>query len=607
MKEIVFRCPRCTSEIKVSKELAGTQIHCLSCYQKLTVPDQSSRSIQDASPEDLYAVDLVPTDVRDMKDRFDYHTILCPRCRSSIAIKSDQVGTTVQCPDCDKNFLVEKSFIQKRANNPFDRNIERKEEKPIEVYGVSPDRDYTREQGIPVPPLQNQNKANIPVYCPLCETLAYVRADQMGKKIRCSDCGREFTVRSRSIAVSSSEPTTLHYEGGSTYSLSGENPGKGKDPNKDLVRVICRRCGTVMYAPKSMIGQTKSCPDCDYENPIVGKTEEEILLEQKIQPKIQEGYGVSSPNVEDRPAAFPKRSILLHRNTDDEDDEEDDEEWGSSQGSRIKREVLPGVTARREGDRIILETPKPPRCAMIRGVFRPLLDGEVWRRLLILSILDGIILALVATFLVPVFASGEVQGIGAIIIIPVLALTCVPLIFTLWLFSVLLMSLFLSGTNGEKKVEEWVEESLGGGILLAFWMIGTGFISIAPGMGILFFQPDLDPLIRLFIICSSFIILFPFLFLCIMQTEGSSLTRNISLSFLNRTGSWITFIFMSLILISPILFFPRLDHNETTFWIVFGLCFHFLPVIYMILLGRLAWIITSENQPTTKRKKSIRS
>ncbi|MDO5579999.1 MAG: hypothetical protein Q4G69_02595 [Planctomycetia bacterium] len=599
--EIVFRCPRCTSEVKVSKDLAGTKIYCLSCYQELTVPDQSSRSIQDAPPDELYAVDLVPTDVRDMKDRFDYHTILCPRCRSSIAVKTDQIGTTVQCPDCERRILVEKSLFEKRAANPFDRNIEKKEERPAEVYGVSPDKDYSKEEGLSIPPAADKKEARIPVYCPLCETLVYVRPDQKDKKIRCAECGREFIARPRTASSSPLGPSAVNYEGGSTYSLSGEIPVPKIDPNKDLVRVICRRCGTVMYAPQSMIGQTKKCPDCDYENPIVGKTEEERLLEQKIQPKVQEGYGVHAPNAETRPSPFPKRSILLHRNTD-EDEDEDEEEITSAARKRGKKEVLPGITARREGDHVVLETEGPPRFAMINGVFRPLLDGELWRKLFLLFILDAIIFALVFLFLVPVFASGEVIGLGAIIIIPIIAGTCVPLVFTLWLFSGILISLFLSGSNGERKIEEWSDEGVGGGILLALWMIGTGFLALAPGM-LVYLIPEINPLYGFTAACGSFIILFPFFFLCFMQTEGSSLVQNLFASFQTCFGVWISFMIMSLFLITPLFLFTILDYREQLFWIILYFCFHVLPLFYMILLGRLAWIITFRSRPKKKKKK----
>lgn len=325
-KVICFRCSYCTSQVEAPAAKTGQKMRCPACYHELTVPAKSSAPLTDVDPSMLYAVDVVPTDVRSAPQRFQYYDFQCPVCRSSLALNKEDIGKDYECPECGTVTFVPESVLQQKQKSPF-------EEKPQElssakdlygldisgIKGVFLDGkgqkiDPTGTDQRPVGPSAGQ----FSVYCPLCETLQYVTRDKIGTRVRCPECERDFMVFAPADKEKKpNSAATLSFEGSDVYGISGDGgpmpgiasniPGQAdstspkvqsakirdleKDPN--LVPVVCKLCGTRMYVSVSMIGKTKKCPDCDTETlvqaPVIAP-EQNVL----IQPSVSENdvYGI---------------------------------------------------------------------------------------------------------------------------------------------------------------------------------------------------------------------------------------------------------------------------------------------------------------------------
>lgn len=313
---IRFRCTRCTHALKVKARFAGRKVYCPACYQELTVPAKSDPDRRSASPDRLYGVDTLPRDTRLMADRFAFAAVDCSLCGTKIAVRESDIGTNVECPDCGtlvsvtREKLSAKNDYLTRLNAqsaPVDSSAKAKID-PNNVYGV--DADYQ-------PPDRSEEilpeKKKFAVHCPLCDTLQYAGESQIGTKFRCPDCETEFVVR-KSFEPKPTAPTAggLHFEGGTVYGIASEsrtllsqadrhalesNPAE----NPNLLAVVCRLCGTLMYAPKEEVGRRKQCPDCGTETLIEEPNAEKKSADEIIEPTFSGGYGVENiPSPEER-------------------------------------------------------------------------------------------------------------------------------------------------------------------------------------------------------------------------------------------------------------------------------------------------------------------
>ena len=324
-----FRCSRCTRSLKVKAGMAGRKLYCPACFQELTVPTESEAPRTSADPSRLYGVDAAPRDVRQMSDRFEYAGVNCPLCGTKIAVLPKDVGTQVECPDCGTMVSVTEEILKERkktlselnrSDAPIDPNAKR-EIDPSQIYGVSlsdTPSDLVDALGHKIDPNDNRPKFRsvvhenrFAVYCPLCATMQYVRVDQVGETIICPDCERPFPIyKPVELEPKAHSTGAINFEGGTSYGLAGEIPPGGAslnassseaarfyDPSADpnLIPVVCKLCGTLMHAPKSMIGQKKKCPDCETETLIAEPKQEKTVNDERIEPVFTGGYGVEEP------------------------------------------------------------------------------------------------------------------------------------------------------------------------------------------------------------------------------------------------------------------------------------------------------------------------
>ena len=102
----------------------------------------------------------------------------------------------------------------------------------------------------------------------------YGRPDQVGKKVKCPDCGA--TDRSSSAAEPKQKNIPAALEGEQYELWDADDQPLPSDiwrAQPKYIAVQCRVCATLMYANENQVGQTIACPDCGTKH--VGAAEAE--------------------------------------------------------------------------------------------------------------------------------------------------------------------------------------------------------------------------------------------------------------------------------------------------------------------------------------------
>ena len=294
-----FRCPFCTSKLRVAQSMAGRQYLCPYCFHKIPVPEQSSLPLEETDPSQIYSVDS-SSDLWQKKQN-EFISVLCPRCRSIIAVSKNSHNKTILCPDCEKEIDVEENLLDK-YREMIGQKKSYSVEQPKETYEISD--QWTPETAEKEATAQDDS---FPVYCPVCHTMQYARPEQVGCTVKCPDCFFEFKVIRTREAPRPKIERTSQYEGNDSYAIEGESTSPSN--SDENIRVICERCGTIVYQPAEKIGQMSRCPDCEHETLIRPITEEKRWEKEKIQPRDTGVYGVqqdtTSPSAPNESKAAP--------------------------------------------------------------------------------------------------------------------------------------------------------------------------------------------------------------------------------------------------------------------------------------------------------------
>jgi DNA-directed RNA polymerase subunit RPC12/RpoP len=103
----------------------------------------------------------------------------------------------------------------------------------------------------------------IAVECRVCQTQMYGRPDQVGKEVKCPDCGARTVVPPPPPPKRKNIPAALE---GEQYELWDTDeqplPSQLAAAQPTYIAVRCKHCDTLMYATEKQAGQTIACPDC---------------------------------------------------------------------------------------------------------------------------------------------------------------------------------------------------------------------------------------------------------------------------------------------------------------------------------------------------------
>lgn len=160
----------------------------------------------------------------------------CPRCMSSLKSPPNLAKSKHRCPRCQ--LVIE---------------VPEQSRKPVKADGYGLQHDAG--------PRPTAQPAYIPVICHVCHTRMYGAPEQIGQALVCPDCGTATVVQP---PTGSPHPAAKHVTLEEYPLLDEVHPAAGDRHayEKSLIRVMCDRCNTMMYAEANQVGQKLICPDC---------------------------------------------------------------------------------------------------------------------------------------------------------------------------------------------------------------------------------------------------------------------------------------------------------------------------------------------------------
>ncbi len=143
----------------------------------------------------------------DGQNQTRYRTVRCPICQTSVAVRDDDLGKTLVCPDCDtkidvpidlpynetryeKRYYNEERLRQDKLFSPL-RNPNRE---GIDLDAANVYRLGASENGTPDVEATRRSFQFRIVECPLCNTGVAVTRAELGRTLVCPDCGTKYDV-----------------------------------------------------------------------------------------------------------------------------------------------------------------------------------------------------------------------------------------------------------------------------------------------------------------------------------------------------------------------------------------------------------------------------
>lgn len=276
---------------------------------------------------------------------FQFRSFHCPICFANIAIRREQAGQKLVCPDClseivaptDLNFdsqteYEERYFNEEKrkrdellspARNPNRIGLDLS---ASNVYGVS---QSTEE------PAQSDESFYVAIRCAVCGTIMQVPRAELGAKVRCPDCFTEVIARDDKTngvessterkrreeekkkrdelysparnpnregidfgahdvyGVSDVQQASAPQSASSASPAPSAPPKEAKRPKSVLYPVRCRVCETIMHVPRERLGQEVTCPDCGSVTiASAALKEQRETIDAKFQPRDRGTYGI---------------------------------------------------------------------------------------------------------------------------------------------------------------------------------------------------------------------------------------------------------------------------------------------------------------------------
>jgi len=140
--------------------------------------------------------------------------------------------------------------------------------------------------------------------CPYCRATILIPADRAEEEVRCKKCAEKVPIMLLNLRASSARQIVSQTNTADTAAAETEERRKEPAPAAPPaeVRVICRLCGTIVYAPVADVGKEVQCPDCESMNvippPPKPKKKVEIQLEEEDTFRLHEGVDQLDPNSE---------------------------------------------------------------------------------------------------------------------------------------------------------------------------------------------------------------------------------------------------------------------------------------------------------------------
>jgi DNA-directed RNA polymerase subunit RPC12/RpoP len=459
--------------------------------------------------------------------------VACPNCSAQYDFPAEFAGKRGQCAKCGKSFTV------------------------------------------PGPAQSPAKRAEMPAYigleCHLCGTRFYGGPDQVGKPLKCPDCGARTVVPPPPPPKKKNIPAAME---GDQYELW--EPDVDRLPREMVahqpkyIAVPCHKCDTLMYATEKQIGETIDCPDCgrSYVVPAPKKPKpKQSPIVSDIDVPMLDPAGAPT---ERPPALSPETRRMIY-----------EEERDSAYGKALEK-------SRRTGKPMEVDVrgrPILPRWPLFTGVLPFLFSSGVPVRWLGVS--AG--LATAISIVLMGLATAASGGMAAIAGMCFFAVGCVLTMVVVAIAFSMFIAIVAESSEGSKAVHNWPPFLDWFGDLFVFLVaaVMSGF----PGWALCYLLP-LDPLLEIAIFAASIVICFPITVLSQLDIGSmwGVLSPKVVKSLARCPFSWLTFF-----VLTGLLAFVCIAATYFAAQLQIGLVVIVAPlgtaafILYGRLLGRLAW------------------
>jgi DNA-directed RNA polymerase subunit M/transcription elongation factor TFIIS len=286
--------------------------------------------------------------------------VRCPGCGERLGVRAADAGKKARCGKCGLVFVIEAKGEGGGGKAEGRGDLER----------ANP---QAAEDEAPRPQFDDDLPASVTFACSLCDTRITAATRNVGKKVKCPDCGRVNVIPPPEKPKAKKAPAAMS---GEQIELLDADVRTWEDqqttappPAAVLHPVECKLCATRMYATDEQIGRELKCPDC-------GTLTVAKRSAPKMKPKLPELVGKeyeldpeSKPTKRYVPVPVAVRDAEMHAHVRATT-------VGPDGRLIVKKEEMLG-------------RPVMPKIPLITGVWRMLVTQEVIARWIMMSILFG--------------------------------------------------------------------------------------------------------------------------------------------------------------------------------------------------------------------------
>lgn len=497
----------------------------------------------------------------------------CPKCGARFRLAAEMAGKRGRCAKCGEVFRVP------AATKPVARLSGKTVGGLSEADSARQSKTKSASETPPTtntPPTKKPKPAPkpIPVYCRVCQTLMYGQPSQVGRPLKCPDCGAANTVPPPPAEKEKKAPAALE---GDQYEVWGVDDAPSlaeiAAAQPKYIAVLCHLCQTLMHATPEQVGRKLKCPDCGSstvvtlpEEPAIKPVQPGDEYELEIDPDLDPG---------ERPVVIPPRRPMLY--------EEEEEAARKEREARAARGERTGPEYDERG-RVVM-----PRYPLVTSILSFMFTSGVLRRWAALTLTWYILVS--PTWLTSLTMMGPIAAVP----MGILSFICILVWFAG--LAAIVMSIIVESSEGNDEIYSWPSTNPADWAGEFFYLLFACVVSPLPGW--LLGRVIPDPLIQGILFAGSIFVCLPVIILSQLE-NGSAFgiaSPRVIASFFRVPGSWLTFyveIALVALLCLGATIVAALVGNALVAMLV--PLYLFAIVLCARILGRLAWRI-SESVP----------
>lgn len=416
--------------------------------------------------------------------------VTCPKCGARFRLAAEMAGKKGRCAKCGDVFRV-----------------------PAAAAPVPSPAKPLPTKGAPAP-------KPIAVYCRVCQTLMYGRADQIGHQLKCPDCGALNVVpKPPHEATARHAPAALQ---GEQYEVWGvdEAPSVAEmiAAQPKYIAVLCHTCQTLMHATPEQVGYKLKCPDCGaltivepphepVQHPVATSDEYELEIDPELDPGER-------PHV-----IVPPRRPMLYEE--------------EAEAARHKAEEREAQGKHRGPKYDVQGRAVMPRYPLLTRIIPFMFTRGIAARWLSLTLSWFVIVS-------PMWLASQTKY-GMIVALPFGIFTVFALAIWVAAVAAIAMAVIVESSEGNDEVEQWPSTNPIDWVGEFFYLVFAGLVSPLPGWLLGRFVSEPATQVMLFV--GSVLICFPVAILSQLDVGSAFAVASPRVigSFFRVPGSWLVF------------------------------------------------------------------